>query len=120
MPTSVFNSPPDKRLIDDLLDMFTVFEDGSFGCDRASFKRAMLSGELYPWLASVRHHYHDSTKRYVDNVSDYGSFLTVARQQLAHHGVQYASTVTRVNGSCDKVLLIKCVKKEFTDERVAA
>lgn len=119
MPTSVLSSPPDKRLIDELLGMFTVFEDGSFGCDRAAFKRATLSGELYPWLASVRHHYHNSTKKYVDNVSDYGSFLTVARQQLAHHGVNYVSAVTRVNGSCDKVLLIERIEEKSTDERVA-
>ena len=106
MPTNVFRDPPGGVVVEAIKGLFTSTDLGGLKFDRASYKRSVMLGSLYPFLAMLGDYYYPSTRYYVEREPTYRRVSTVVRQVLDATSTPYTYRTVYESNRRDVVILL--------------
>ena len=92
--SQLFKKNVEKQDLYQFLESVCILsEENYFLIDNSTFKRAVLTEKLQPFLDLIKDCYHVSKQFYVTRPMKYTSFLTVVRQICKSNCIAYTSKI---------------------------
>ena len=92
--SQLFKKNVEKQDLYDFLESVCVpSEENHYLIDNSTFKRAVLTEKLQPFLDTIKECYHISKQFYVTRTIKYTSFLTILRQICKSNCIAYTSKI---------------------------
>jgi len=84
----------------------TINKSKYFVLSKASFKKLKYKNLLQPFCEEMRHYYHQSKSKYIDNVKTFNKFITIIRQICTVNDIVYISKAIYIKSLYEPVYYI--------------